>query len=97
MGLGQPPTVLARTFGTVNPETGLGSDLGTWCMYGELCAEITVLGFKVSPTEQQAARLYNDFHIEKLADALKRDTFFGDPGDEHSERQRAILRSAYLP
>lgn len=76
---------------------GACSDLGTWCMYGELCAEIVVLGFKVSSTEQQAARLYNDFHIEKLADALKRDTFWGDPGNEHSERGRAILRSAYHP
>ncbi len=76
---------------------GACSDLGTWCMYGELCVEIAVLGFKVSPIEQQAARLYHDFHIEKLADALKRDTFFGDPGNEYSERQRAILRSAYRP
>jgi len=76
---------------------GVCSDLGTWCMYGELCAEIAVLGFRVRPTEQQAAKLYDDFHIEKLTDALKRDTFFGDPGNEHSERQRAILHSAYLP
>jgi len=75
---------------------GACSDLGTWCMYGELCAEIAVLGFRVRPPEQQAARLYNKFHIEKLGDALKRDTFFGDPGNEYSERQRAILRSAYL-
>jgi len=65
-------------------------------MYGELCAEIAVLGFRVCPTEQQAATLYDKFHIEKLADALKRDTFFGDPGNAYSERQRAILRSAYL-
>jgi hypothetical protein len=66
-------------------------------MYGELCAEIAVLGFKASQTEQQAARLYKNFYIEKLADALKRDTFFGEPGTEYSERQRAILRFAYLP
>jgi hypothetical protein len=76
---------------------GACSDLGTWCVYGELCAEIAVLGFRARLSDLQAARLYNEFHIEKLADALKRDTFFGDPGNEHSERQRAILRSAYLP
>ncbi len=75
---------------------GACSDRGTWCIYGELCAEIAVLGFRVRPTEQQAAMLYDDFYIEKLADALKRDTFFGDPGNEYSERQRAILASAYL-
>jgi hypothetical protein len=65
-------------------------------MYGELCAEIAVLGFRARLSEQQAARLYVEFRIEKLADALKRDTFFGDPGNEYSERQRAILRSEYL-
>jgi hypothetical protein len=65
-------------------------------MYGELCAEIAVLGFRARPTEQQAARLYDKFHIEKLANALERNTFFGEPGNEYSKRQRAILRSAYL-
>ena len=75
---------------------GACSDLGTWCVYGELRAEIAVLGFRVCPTEQQAASLYDKFHIEKLADALKRNTFFGDPGNEYSKRQRAIFRSAYL-
>jgi hypothetical protein len=41
-------------------------------------------------------KLLSEFGIEKLADALQRDTFFGDPGNEYSKRQRSILRSAYL-
>jgi hypothetical protein len=75
---------------------GACSNLGTWCIYGQKFAEIAVLGFKEKPSALLEKRLHSEFGIEKLADALKRGTFFGDPGNEHSKQQRAILRSAHL-
>jgi hypothetical protein len=73
------------------------SELGGWYMYSDKFAEITLLAFSDNPGVFIEKRLLSDFGIEKLADALRRDTFFGDPGNEYSKRQRAILRAAYLP
>jgi hypothetical protein len=75
---------------------GACSDLGSWCIYGEKFAEIAVLGFKEPPGAILQKRLQTDFGIEKLVDALGRETFFGEPGNEYSKAQRAILRSAYI-
>jgi hypothetical protein len=75
---------------------GACSDLGSWCIYGEKFAEIAIVGFKQSPDLFFEKRLNSDFGIEKLADALKRDTFFGDAGNEFSKEQRSKLRAAYL-
>jgi hypothetical protein len=73
---------------------GACSDVGTWCIYGQKFAEIALLGFRKNPGAFAEKRLHSNF--ERLADALKRDTFFGDPGNEYSKQQRALLRSAYL-
>lgn len=75
---------------------GVCSNLGKWCIYGQMTAEIAVLGSDMKPTIKLEEQLYSEFRIEKLAEALKRDTFFGEPGNEYSTKQRAILRSAYL-
>src|ERR1700740_1917064 len=72
---------------------GACSNLGTWCMYGQMDAEIAVLGSKARLTAEVEERLHSEFRIERLVDALKRDTFFGEPGNEYSKRQTAILRS----
>ena len=76
---------------------GACSDLGSWYLYGDKFAEIALLGFMDNPGVFLERKLLSEFGIEKLADALKRDTFFGDPGNEYSKQQRAILRAAYLP
>jgi hypothetical protein len=76
---------------------GACSDLGGWYIYSDKFAEIALLGFVDSPGVFLERKLLSEFGIEKLADALKRDTFFGDPGNEYSKQQRAILRAAYLP
>jgi len=76
---------------------GACSNLGTWCIYGELTAEIAMLGSNIRLTPEVEKRLHSEFGIQRLVDALKRDTFCGEPGNEHSKRWRAILRSAYLP
>jgi len=75
---------------------GACSDLGSWCIYGQRHAEIAILGFKQRPGELLEKKLYIDFRIERLANALKRDTFFGDPGNDYSKRQRLILQASYL-
>jgi hypothetical protein len=75
---------------------GASSDIGSWCIYGEKFAEIAILAFKQTPDPPLEKKLHIDFGVERLVEALKRDTFFGDPGNEYSEKQRGILRSAYL-
>jgi hypothetical protein len=75
---------------------GACSDLGGWYIYGDKFAEIALLGFVDNPGVFLEKTLFSEFGTEKLADALQRDTFFGEPGNEHSKRQRSILRSAYL-
>ncbi|MHB1954483.1 MAG: hypothetical protein ACYCOU_12120 [Sulfobacillus sp.] len=75
---------------------GACSDLGNWCIYGEKFAEIALLGFKRVAGMSVPKHLQADFGIERLGEALKRETFFGDPGNEYSKEQRAILRAAYL-
>jgi len=75
---------------------GACSDLGTWCVYGEKYMEIGLLVCDIGLTTQLEEKLYSEFRVERLANALKRDTFFGEPGNEYSKQQRAILRSAYL-
>jgi hypothetical protein len=75
---------------------GACSDLGGWYIYSDKFAEIALLGFMDNPGVFLERKLLSEFGIEKLADALQRDTFFGDPGNEYSKRQRSILRSAYL-
>jgi hypothetical protein len=76
---------------------GVCSNLGTWCIYGQMDAEIAVLGSKVRLTAEVEKRFHSEFGIRRLVDAMKRDTFCGEPGNEHSRRWRATLRSAYLP
>jgi hypothetical protein len=75
---------------------GACSDAGQWCIVGQFTAEIALLGFKRSPGLFFERKLHSDFRVERLEDALKRDTFFGEPGNEVSKRQRAILRDSYL-
>ena len=75
---------------------GACSNLGTWCIYGEKFAEIALLGIKRTTALSLPNELQTKFGIERLADALKRETFFCEPGNEYSKEQRAILRSAYL-
>lgn len=75
---------------------GACSNLGTWCMYGELTAEIALLGSEVPLTGEVEKRFDSEFGLGRLVDALKRETFCGEPGNEHSRRWRALLRSAYL-
>lgn len=74
---------------------GACSDMGTWCMYGELRAEIAVLGSKVRLTTEAEKLLHSEFGIQRLVDALRGD--IREPANEHSKRWQAILRSAYLP
>jgi hypothetical protein len=76
---------------------GACTELGGWYIYAEKFAEIALIGFKESPGAFVERRLYSEFGIERLADALKRDTFFGVPSNEYSKQQRAVLRAAYLP
>lgn len=75
---------------------GVCSDLGGWCIYGEKFAEIALLGFRQIDGMSMSKSFQDAFGIETLEDALKRETFFGQPGNEYSKEQRAILRSAYL-
>lgn len=95
-GLSHAPPEIRQPWGPYAQRIGASSDLGTWSIYGEMCAEIAVLGFKVRTTDRQEETLFRKFRIEKLASALKRDTFFGEPDNEYSKRQRSILRSEYL-
>jgi len=76
---------------------GACSNLGIWCIYGQMTAEIAMLGSNLRLTTEVEERLHSEFGVERLLDALKRDTFCGEPGNQHSRRWRAILRSAYLP
>jgi hypothetical protein len=75
---------------------GACSESGAWCVYGEKCAEIALLSFKERPSALLERRLYLDFQVERLAEALKRPTFFGDPRSDYSRKQRAILQEAYV-
>ena len=75
---------------------GSCSDVGNWCIYGEKFAEIALLGFRRGAGISLPNNLLTDFGIERLSEALERDTFFGEPGNEYSKEQRAILRSAYM-
>lgn len=76
---------------------GACSDLGSWCIFGEMAAEIALIGFRQRPDRTFEEKAYSEFKIRRLADALRDDRFFGEPGNEVSKRQRAILAASYLP
>jgi hypothetical protein len=73
----------------------ISTNKGSCLIYGDKHAEIALLAFQEPPTRHLEMKLQS-FRIEKLGEALKRETFFGSPGNEISERQRLILRDAYL-
>lgn len=75
---------------------GACSDAGSWYMYCEKFAEIALLGFGERPAVFSEKRLLTEFGIERLADALNRNTFLGYADNESAKRLRDTLRSVYL-
>lgn len=74
---------------------GACSDVGSWCIYGEKFSEIAILGCKNRLSLSMEAKLL-EFGIEQLVDAISRDSFYGEAGNDCSDKKRALLRSAYL-
>jgi hypothetical protein len=91
-----PPSNLRAPWWVFAKTIGACSELGTWCIYGDKFAEIALVGFKTNLGDMLAKRLRATFGIERLEDALQRDTFFGEPGNEYSMKRRSTLRGAYI-
>jgi hypothetical protein len=74
---------------------GASSDRGSWCVFGQMDADIALIGFKQRPGAFEE-KIYSRFRIRRLVDALDDDPFYGVRVNERFKKWRAIMAENYL-